>query len=283
VVALEVAAGVLLVAGAAVGGALVAGRGTPTSSAGATAPATSAAATAPPRASQASVLYQQAVRATQAAGGFHYVSNAGGPQTQQIVGDAGPSGGKQVISDNSSFGAEQFTLVLAGGVVYFQGNAPALQDQLGVPAASAPALAGRWVSVAAADGPYSVVAPGITTADQALEITMVPGSTTQVTVAGAAATRIAGTLPTQPGLSDSAVHLDVDPTSHLPISYVTAATVGGARVTSTTTFTAWGTAPTVTAPTGAVAWSTLGASAPPGGYGSGGATSGSPSTSRVTG
>ncbi len=278
-VALAVTAGVILVAVAAVAGAWVGGRRAATSSTGATSPATSAPATTPARVAQAAALYQQAVRATQAAIGFHYVSDVGGPQTQQIIGDAGPSGGTQVITDNSTFGAEQFTLLLVGGMVYFQGNAPALRDQLGVPAASAPALAGKWVSVATPDGPYRVVAPGITTADQALELSLVPTSTSSVTLAGAPATRIEGALPPQQGLSGSRAHLDVDPISHHPLTYVTAASVSGANVTSTTTFTAWGTAPTVTAPAGAVAWSTLGASAPPGGYGNGGSTPGSPSTS----
>ena len=232
-----------------------------------------------PAAAKALALYRQALSATRSAAGFHYVSTSGGPQSQKIVGDAGASAGKQVITVSSSFGSEQFTLLLVSNVVYFQGNAAALEDQLGVPAAGAPALDGKWVSVSPGDGPYSVVAPGITTADQAQEIALVPVSTSQVGSGGTTATRISGTLSGQQGSSRASAHLDIDPTSHLPIEYVTTGTIGGTDVSSTTTFSAWGTAPSVAAPTGAVAWSTLGASEPPGGYGGGGQAGPSPSAS----
>jgi hypothetical protein len=66
------------------------------------------------------------------------------------------------------------------------------------------------------------------------------------------------------------VQFDVAPTSNIPVDYSSSFTVSGTSITSTTTFSQWGTAPTVTTPTGAVAWSSLTTAAPPGGYGSGG-------------
>jgi hypothetical protein len=212
---------------------------------------------------RARALYQRAVASTLGSVGFHYVAvSSGGTGTERIVGDAGQSGGDQVITFGSTDGSEQFTLVLVSGTVYFQGNVPALEDQLGVPAASAPAEQGKWISVSSGDGPYTVIEPGITIADQVQETVLVPTSTTQVTTAGGAvASRIFGTVPAQPQqrLPSGTGHLDVDASSHLPISYVS-------TVTGTTTFSGWGAAP---APPGAVAWSTLGAFTPPGGYGSG--------------
>lgn len=221
---------------------------------------------------QARALYQQALAATRGSAGFHYVAlSTGGTDNQKIVGDAGQSGGSQVITLNSTYVSEQFTLLLVGGTVFFQGNAAAVEDQLGVPAARAPAVQGTWVSISSGNGPYSVVAPGITVADQATQLPLAPTSTNPLpTATGASASRILGTVPRQQGAPGGTAHLDIDTGSHLPISYVSTMTLGGVTRTSTITFSAWGTAAAPPAPPGAVAWSTLGASRPPGGYGGGG-------------
>ncbi|HEV7678112.1 MAG TPA: hypothetical protein VGQ42_06055 [Candidatus Dormibacteraeota bacterium] len=227
-------------------------------------------------------LYQKAMTATRGSAGVHYVAVTSGAGSQKTVGDAGQSEGTQIITVTSSFGDEQFTLQLVKGVVYFQGNVPAIEDQLGVAAAGAPGLNGKWVSVSSGDGPYSVLQPGITTAEQAKEMPLLASSTQQVTAAGGvAATRIKGIVPAQSNIPAGTGYLDVTPSSNLPIAYVSTISAGTLTVTSTTTFTAWGKAPAPTAPAGAVAWSTLGASPPPGGYGGGGSGSGSSSPPAV--
>ena len=139
-------------------------RGSPSASTSGTSPGSTTNGVA---AAQARALYQQALAAMRGSAGFHYVADSGGVgPAQTIVGDAGRSGGRQDITIDATAGREQFTLILAGGIVYFQGNVGALEDQLGVPAASAPGLQGKWVSVSNQDGPYIVVAPGITIASQ---------------------------------------------------------------------------------------------------------------------
>ena len=94
------------------------------------------------------------------------------------MGDAGQAGGRQAITVRlpSNFGTEQFTLLLVGGTVYFQGNTPAVEDQLGVTPATATAVVGKWVLVKTTDGPYHVLQPGITTSSQASELTLTPRS-----------------------------------------------------------------------------------------------------------
>jgi hypothetical protein len=220
---------------------------------------------------QARALYQQAIAATRAAPGFHYVAvTSGGVASQKIVGDAGQNTGTQAITFSASYGTEQFTLYLVSGTVYFQGNVPALEDQLGVPTNSASKYDGRWISIASGDGPYTVVAPGITTGDQADEIPLVANATSHVTTSGTSATRISGTVPPVRGAPSGTGYLDIDATSHAPIQYVSTVSANGVTLKDTVTFSAWGPAPSVSAPTGAIAWSTLGASEPPGGYGNGG-------------
>lgn len=265
----------VVVVAAAVGvpiGLLARGNQSPSSSAPTPSGAPSSAA-----ASQASALYREALAATRQAAGFHYVADTVGLETQHVVGDAGASGGTQAITFDSTYGSEQFNLVLVGQTVYFQGNTPAIEDQLGVSAAKAPSLDGQWVSVSPGDGPYTVLQPGITTADQAQEMTLVPTSMTPFTASGGvSAIRLTGTVPPQGGAPAATGHLDITAGSHEPITYVEALSAAGRTVTSTTSFTRWGTAPAVAAPSGAVAWSTLGASQPPGGYGSGGGANAAP-------
>lgn len=228
---------------------------------------------------QALSIYRQALKLMRSASGFHYVAAVNGGGDQRTVGDAARGGGRQDITVASSYGAEQFTLLLAGGTVYFQGNVPAFRDQLGVDPAKAATLAGSWISVTNKDGPWSVLSPGITTSDQADETSLEPSSMSQVSVGGVKAVRLQGTVPPQNGAPGGTGRLDVSADSHQPLAYFASVSQSGVTVSSTVTFTAWGTAPSVSVPSGAVAWSTLGATAPPGGYGSGGAGPAVPSPS----
>jgi|SRR5580704_1031779 hypothetical protein len=270
VVALFVTTG-LVAAAIGVGGVLLVRhvQGTPSTTNGPT-----AAPGASSGAAQARALYAQAIAATRGTAGFHYVAVSSGGDAQTIVGDAGQSGGRQTITFVSSYGTEQFTLVLVNGTVYFQGNTPAVEDQLGVTAATAPSLANKVISVVQGNGPYTVLQPGITTSSQADEMSLTPQSSAMATApGGVTATRISGPVPPTNGLPAGTGWLDIAPRSDLPITYrstVSGSTASGNVVlTFTTNFSAWGTAPSVTPPSGATAWSSLTTAPPPGGYGSG--------------
>ncbi len=228
-------------------------------------------------AAEARALYQQAIAATRGSSGFHYFAVSTGADAQTIVGDAGQSGGRQAITFDSSFGTEQFTLLLVGTTVYFEGNLPALEDQLGVSAATAPGEVSKWVSVVAGNGPYTVLQPGITTDSQATQLPLAPQSSARITVGGGvAATRISGIVPSANGLPPGTGSLDIAPSSDLPITYASTVSGGGVVLSFTTKFSAWGTAPVVSAPTGAVAWSSLTTAQPTGGFGGGGGSTPAP-------
>ena len=225
---------------------------------------------APGAAAAARSLYQQALAATRAAKGVHYVAVTSGAANQHTTGDAGQSTGTQDITVTSSFGAEQFKLLLVNDAVFFQGNVPAEEDQIGLSPADAQRMAGKWITVVRGDGPYTVLQPGITTADQAAEMPLVASTTEQVTAGGRKATRIHGTVPATADVPAGTAYMDVDPSTHLPITYVSTVTAGKVTVSATTNFSGWGSAPSPTAPADSVKWSTLNATEPPGGYGSGG-------------
>lgn len=250
------------------------GGGSPGSPKGAATPTPSAG----PAQARAVGLYREAMQAAEQSKGFHYVATSnGGGSTQTITGDAGQQDGTQQIAETTNYGSETFTLLLTSDqTVYFQGNSAALQDQLGVPASAASGLQGKWVSVALGDGPYDQLQLGITVGSQLQEDTFVPTAVTTVTGSGGSSLdRISGTLPAgQSAPSGGSAHLDVSATTHLPAAYAQSASASGVTDTATTTFSAWGTASSVNAPAGSVAWSSLGATQPPGGYGGGGVPSG---------
>lgn len=229
--------------------------------------------------SQALSDYRQAMAMMRSANGFHYVASISGSGGQQTTGDATRNGGRQEISVTTAFGDEHFTLLLVSGTVYFQGNAAALQDQLGVPASKAASLNNAWISVAHGDGPYATLQVGINTSDQADETALQPTSVSDVTEAdGTGALRLEGVVPPQNGAPAGTGHLDIAKSNHRPLVYFTRLSQDGLTLTSNVTFSSWGTAASVSAPAGSTAWTTLGASAPPGGYGGGGGGNGASPT-----
>ena len=234
-----------------------------------TSPATSPTPNSSQRAAsaQASALYAQALTAAEKSAGFTYTStSSGGGATLTVTGVSGQDAGSQVFNQTTSFGDEKFTLLLVPDqTVYFQGNAAAAEDQLGVSASAASGVAGQWVSVQIGDGPYKNLEVGITVGSQLSEAVL--DATSTETVTGSGGTQLTRILGTVPGTSSGTAHLDISPTTHLPVSYVVPSSDGGG--TETETFTAWGTAPSLTTPSTAVAWSTLSTSEPAGGYGGG--------------
>jgi hypothetical protein len=215
---------------------------------------------------RAAALYQKTLTIIAASVGFHYIAIY--PETETIVGDAGRSVGQQVVTFKSSYGVEAFTLVLdEGGTLYFQGNAPAVEDQLGVSTSKTPAVENRWVSLVPGNGPYPELASGMTVAEQGVFLPMTPITADSVKVGGRTATQIVGTATVED--PESAARLDIDTSSHAPLAYSSTTATTGGPTTSTVTFSAWGTPVSVTVPSTAIAWSTVGASTPPGGYGGG--------------
>jgi hypothetical protein len=270
-VALFVATGVVA-AGIGVGGVLLFRhfQTSPGSPAPTAAPGTSSGA------AEAQALYQQAVTATGASTGFHYVAVSTGGDAQTIVGDAGLTNGRQAITFVSGCGTEQFTLLLVGSTVYFQGNAPAMEDQLGVSAAAAPSLQNKWVTVVSGNGPYSVLQPGITSSSQSSQMPLSATSSAKLEVSGVSAVRISGVVPAAGDVPAGTGSLVIAQTSDLPITYTSSVSDAGVVLDFSTTFSAWGTPPTVTAPPGAVTWSSLTTTTPPNGYGGGCASAGAP-------
>ncbi len=219
-------------------------------------------------AAQATALYKKAMQAGGKSAGFHYVETWNGDgEPATFSGEAGQSDGVQQVIQATDFGNEQFQIVLAPDqTAYLEGNAAALQDQLGISASAAPGLSGTWISVQPEDAPYDNEVDTVTIGSALPDGQLTPTSTEQISGSGGVSlTRIEGTVSDPSGTG----HLDISPSTDLPVTLVASYDQDGSAYTETMSFTKWGTAPSLTVPSSAVAWSTLTTSAPPDGYGSG--------------
>ncbi len=208
-------------------------------------------------------LLSKAVSAGTGAGSFRYVEQSTDDGVRDdISGDAGPSSGRQVITEQGTSGLDQFDLRLVGGVVYFRGNRAAVIDQLGVTAPQATTYVDRWVSVRKGEKPYKTFADGITTASNLhqLPATFVPASSAATPGTTPPATRISGGLSAgkgHPAVGTAA--LVVTTASSLPQSFSGQAVAdSGARLALSWRFSRWGEKVHLAAPSGAVRYASLG-------------------------
>lgn len=199
---------------------------------------------------------QVLTKALTAAGGsdaVHYrgVWNADGV-SQIVMGDARPTSG----SESVAVGSDQFTMILADHVVYIEGNAAALRDELGLPAATASMNVGRWIWLSPTDGPYTSVGDDLTTSAALAQIVIAPFFTSSVHgERGTLLTRLTGRIPHGRFLTGSA-RLDLVPRSNLPTSYFAGGSSGGPW-SNTIAFSRWGDEVPVKAPMGAIPFSSL--------------------------
>jgi hypothetical protein len=226
--------------------------------------------TPPPPASTATSpaarqLLQSALAAANRINSFHYVatSTATGPNasTQRTVGVAGPDGGQQDIT----VGSQRFTVLVVGTACFLKGNAAALTANLDISAAAASAHAGQWISLAPTDGPYASVYAAVTarsaladnvtiTPQHQLPPTKLDGRRVVVISGPIAKVTIAGQTIALKGTATLAVR---SAAPHLPVRFRESGSADGQQSVSTFTFSRWGAAVSLTAPTGAVPFASL--------------------------
>lgn len=212
----------------------------------------------------ARTLFKTAVAAGQSAGSFHYAelsTNDGAPD--DIVGDATPTGGRQVITERCATGINRFDLRLVKGVVYFRGNAAAVVDQLRVPPGHAVADASRWVKVTKGEGPYHTFAVGITAKSNLSQLprTFVARTSADVPGSSPATVRIKGGLPAgKKRVPFGTAALVITKSNSLPktFSAVAANSTSGARLDLSWTFSHWHQKLKVGAPATSVTYGSLG-------------------------
>jgi len=204
-------------------------------------------------------LLQESMAAAGAVDAFHYraVWRSDGV-SQIVVGDVRPSSGSETVS----VGHDQFIVVFTGQEAYFDGNAVALQDQLGLLATTASDYAGRWISLQPSDGPYPSIEDGLTSSSALAQVFIAPFATAPRYPTGAVPlTQISGRIPHGQVVSGWA-SLDLISRSKLPTEYSAHGSNGGQPWSSTIAFSRWGENVVVSAPIGALSFSSLQPPAP---------------------
>jgi hypothetical protein len=205
-----------------------------------------------------------ALAAAKTSGSFHYELTAtGSTSSQSIVGDASATEGRQVISE----GTLKIQAELIGKVVYIEGNSGGLENEMGFSSSEASTYAGKWIAISPTDSPYSSITETVTLPDALTELE--PEGhltlTSATTRSGRPAVGVRGGLPNTSSASvKGSVVIYVSTASPtVALAFSGQATSSGVKETDKGTFTNWGKRLNLTAPTGAVAFSSLPATSTP--------------------
>jgi hypothetical protein len=199
-----------------------------------------------------------ATAAARKAASAHYVLSAvQGKNSQTISGDSSPSEAQQSVS----LGTQQIDVTYVGGVAYVRGNASGLTSDMGFATAVAANYANKWIAVHSSDSPFKGIVAAVTLTGT-LEQLNPTGNltlTAPTTIAGRQAIGVKGGLPgpSQSGVTGSATLYVAASRPTVPLKLTGTATQGTQHVQEIGIFSDWGKALHLTAPTGAVAFSSV--------------------------
>jgi len=191
----------------------------------------------------------RSMEAAERARSFSYVSTwRTGAWSLHVSGDiAGSSGAQQVTVGGAHYGA-----VLVGGVVYFRGDASALEDQLQFPSKLASEVAGSWISLQSSDAPYAQLAESLTSVSALNQVLIdAKRTSTRGDTRGGPVARVTGIIPV------GSARLDVATRSGFPTAYEARGQDGTRPWESAITFSRWNTPIRLQAPRGARAYAAL--------------------------
>lgn len=205
----------------------------------------------------AQTKFSSVMKASDNALWFHYAeySTTGG-NLDNIIGTAGPTSGVQLITQAGASGTDIFTLHLANGIVYFNGNQAAVLDQLDVLAATATVVAGKWISLSSSDAPYRDFEVGITSKSN---LSQIPATFRALGV-GRSATGVdslVGAIPSSKSHTSGSGTLRYHHSTSLLVSLNEHASLTGGTIVLDWQFLRWGKHFSVLAPSGSVPYSSL--------------------------
>jgi hypothetical protein len=143
----------------------------------------------------ASTLYREALGTTKA-WSVHYVSSSTVSQVSLLeTGDSGPASGTQDVATAKSGVTDMISIEVIGGLTYVKGNAGGFQALVGMDAATAQQVAGRWIQFSTDNATFAQVVAGVRSRDVANELELKGPLTLghATTVGGVAVDAIEGT------------------------------------------------------------------------------------------
>jgi hypothetical protein len=203
-------------------------------------------------------ILKAATTAATKAGSTHYVLSAvEGTSSQTISGDASQTEGQQLVAQ----GSQHIQVVYVGGVAYVQGNAAGLTSAMGFAAAVATSYANKWIAVHSTDSLFKSIVSAVTLAGTLAQLdpTGTLTVTAPTTVAGRQAVGVKGGLPGTPqsGVTGSTTLFVAASDPTVPLKFSGTAAQGTQHVVDKGTFTNWGKALKLSAPAGAVPYSSV--------------------------
>ena len=118
----------------------------------------------------AATLYKDAL-ATTKSWSVHYVSTSNTSRISLLeTGDSGPASGTQDVSTGQGNLNDMITIDVIGGLTYVKGNAGGFQVLVGLDAATAQQVAGRWIEFSTDNATFSQVVAGVRSHDVASEL-----------------------------------------------------------------------------------------------------------------
>lgn len=118
----------------------------------------------------ASALYRDAL-ATTKSWSVHYESSSTVSQVSLLeTGDSGPASGTQTVATGKAGVTDTITIDVIGGLTYVMGNAGGFQALVGMNAATAQQVAGRWIEFSTTNATFAQVVAGVRSHDVANQL-----------------------------------------------------------------------------------------------------------------
>lgn len=191
------------------------------------------------------------------AGTVHFVDiTRSGKEQEALVGTISAANAQETISN----GGTPLQVMLVSSVAYVSGSADVLEGSLSLPDDAAKADAGKWISLQPSDGPFDTVV-GALSISNALD-SYLPGKAhfgKVVKLHGQAALAITG-VPPEDALegAQGSLTLFVSVASpHVPVAATLVLARGKERSTEEVAYSDWGAPVHVTAPSGAIPYSSI--------------------------
>jgi hypothetical protein len=201
----------------------------------------------------ASTLYREML-ATTKSWSVHYVSSSNASQVSLLeTGDSGPASGTQSVATGKGNLNDMITIDVIGGLTYVKGNAGGFQALVGLDAATAQQVAGRWIEFSTTSATFAQVVAGVRSRDVANELVLKGPLTLghATTVGGVAVDAIEGTQ-VYARKSERVVLYVRAHGSHVPVEEDAVDAKGKANGTLHVAYSHWGETVRPEAPQGAV-------------------------------
>jgi hypothetical protein len=206
-------------------------------------------------------ILSTAVAAATKSGSVHFeLLGKEGGNTETITGDSSNTDGREIISA----GQVNIEAEVIGHGAYVKGNSGGLQSEMDLSATNAATYAGKWISIASTDAPFSSITKAVSLSGTLGELK--PSGkltrTAKTTKASQAVIGVHGGLPggATNGTTGSAVLYVATSQPNVPIVFDVTESSGTTKETDVGTFTKWGQKLHLVAPTNTVAYASLPAS-----------------------